>query len=143
MKRIIASVLAISTIGIAAPAFAQAPYGDRDRDGVPNRYDRYNDTYRSNYGYRGYGQWQSINARQRTLDHRIDVGVRNGTLTRVEARHLRAEFRQIAHLEVRYRRSGRGLNAWERADLDRRFDRLSARIRYERHDRQYRGYRRW
>jgi len=139
MKRIIASVLAISTVAIAAPALAQAPYGDRDRDGVPNRYDPYNDRY----SYRGYGQWQSINSRQRNLDRRIDMGVRNGTLTRVEARRLRAEFRQIAYLENRYRRTGRGLNAWERADLDRRFDRLSARIRYERHDRNYRGYRRW
>lgn len=143
MKRIIASVLAISTVAIAAPAFAQAPYGDRDRDGVPNRYDRYNDSYRYNNGYRGYGQWQSINARQRNLDRRIDMGVRNGTLTRGEAVRLRAEFRRIAYLEARYRRTGYGLSAWERADLDRRFDRLSARIRYERQDRQYRGYRRW
>lgn len=139
MKRIIASVLAISTIAVAAPALAQAPYGDRDRDGIPNRYDPYN----NRYNYRGYGQWQSINARQRNLDRRIDVGVRNGTLTRAEARRLRAEFRQIAYLERRYRHTGGGLNAWERQDLDRRFDRLSAQIRYERHDRNYRGYRRW
>jgi hypothetical protein len=138
MKRIIASVLAISAVAAAAPAFAQPrPYGDRDRDGVPNAYDTRNNNYR------GYGQWQSINSRQANLDRRIDVGVRNGSLTRSEAVRLRAEFRNIAYLESRYRRSN-GLSNWERQDLDRRFDRLSQRIRVERHDRQdYRGYRRY
>jgi hypothetical protein len=83
--------------------------------------------------------WMSINQRQAKLDQRIDVGVRNGSLTRVEARQLRNEFRGIARLEVRYRRNG--LTSWERADLDRRFDALSARIRYDRHDRDHRSYR--
>lgn len=78
--------------------------------------------------------WMSINQRQAQLDHRIDVGVRNGSLTRREAVTLRAEFQGIARLEARYRRTG-GLQAWERRDLDRRFNALSARIRYERHDR--------
>ena len=39
----------------------------------------------------------------------------------------------IARLEHRYRRDG--LSQWERADLDRRFDRLSYQIRDERRDR--------
>ena len=78
--------------------------------------------------------WQSINQRQAQLDRRIDVGVRTGQLTRVEATRLRAEFRQIAQLEVRYRRTN-GLQGWERNDLDRRFDILSRKIRIERHDR--------
>ncbi|MDP1631372.1 MAG: hypothetical protein Q8L66_08125 [Caulobacter sp.] len=78
--------------------------------------------------------WQNINQRQAQLDQRIDAGVRNGSLTRPEALRLRAEFRQIARIEANYRRSN-GLQAWERRDLDRRFDILSAKIRYERHDR--------
>ena len=82
--------------------------------------------------------WMNINQRQAQLDHRIDVGVRNGSLTRREAMNLRAEFRGIANLEMRYRRTG-GLQTWERRDLDRRFDILSAKIRYERHDRDDRG----
>lgn len=82
--------------------------------------------------------WQSINARQANLDQRIDVGVRNGSLTRNEAVQLRAEFRQIAMLENAYRRNG--LTTAERRDLDRRFDALSARIRFERHDRQNNGW---
>ena len=76
--------------------------------------------------------WQSINARQANLERRIMVGIRNGQLSRREATRLRADFRQIANLEARYRRGG--LSAWERQDLDRRFDRLSAQIRQERRD---------
>jgi hypothetical protein len=80
--------------------------------------------------------WQSINSRQAKLDRRIDVGIRNGSLTRTEARNLRSEFHDIARLEARYR--SHGLSMSERADLDRRFDALSAKIRYDRHDRDYR-----
>lgn len=81
--------------------------------------------------------WQNINARQAQLDHRIDVGVRNGRLTRMEATRLRADFRAIANLEARYRRGG--LNMSERRDLDRRFDRLNAQLVAQLNDRQ----RRW
>lgn len=79
--------------------------------------------------------WQNINQRQANLDRRIDQGVRSGQITRNEAVRLRGEFRQIATLEQRYRRTGGGLEAWERRDLDRRFDTLSAKIKYERRDR--------
>lgn len=81
--------------------------------------------------------WQSINQRQQQLDRRIDRGVQRGDLTRTEARRLRGEFHQLARLEHRYRVNG--LTRWERADLDRRFDRLAAQIRFERRDRDY-GY---
>lgn len=77
--------------------------------------------------------WMSINQRQANLDARIDAGVRSGDLTRQEAVGLRSDFRAVSNLEASYRRNG--LSNWERADLDRRFDALSSRIRYERHDR--------
>jgi hypothetical protein len=83
--------------------------------------------------------WQNINQRQAQLDQRIDQGVRNGQLTRNEAARLRAEFRGIADLEIRYRRSAPGLTVAERADLDRRFDALSRKIRVERQDNQGAG----
>lgn len=79
--------------------------------------------------------WQNINQRQAQLDRRIDQGVRNGALTRAEAVRLRAEFRGIADLETRYRRSAPGLTLNERRDLDRRFDVLSRKIRIESTDR--------
>lgn len=81
--------------------------------------------------------WTSINERQANLDARIDAGVRSGDLTRVEARELRGAFGDIANLEARYRADG--LSAWERTDLQRRFDALSARIRLDRNDGQQRG----
>ena len=64
--------------------------------------------------------------------------MRNDGLTRQEAILLRGEFRTLVNLEAQYRRSGGGLSAGERADLDRRFDRLSARIYIDRRDRQRR-----
>lgn len=82
--------------------------------------------------------WQNINQRQANLDQRIDAGVRTGDLTRAEAVRLRAEFNDLARLEARYR-SSNGLSNAERADLDRRFDALSARVRFERNDRQDRN----
>jgi hypothetical protein len=105
MKTFLAMAAAVGALSLAAPASAQS-----------------------------YGGWQPINQRQAQLDHRIDIGVRNGSLTRREASVLRAEFNQIARLESNYRRDG--LSMRERADLDRRFDNLSQRIRYERTDRQ-------
>ena len=83
--------------------------------------------------------WQSINQRQANLDQRIDVGVRTGSLTRAEAVRLRGEFNDLARLEARYR-SSNGLSQSERRDLDMRFDRLSAQVRYERNDRDDRNW---
>jgi hypothetical protein len=81
--------------------------------------------------------WQSINQRQARIETRIDQGVRSGSLNRNEAVRLRAQFRQLANLENRYRRSN-GLSNWERQDLNRRFDQLSARVFNQKHDRQHR-----
>jgi len=79
--------------------------------------------------------WQNINQRQDRIERRIDQGVRHGDLTRREANRLRADFHQLAGLEARYRVNG--LSSWERTDLDRRFDRLEAQLRFERRDHQY------
>src|SRR5687767_7602698 len=81
--------------------------------------------------------WLSINDRQERLESRIEAGIRSGDLTRVEARQLRYDFNALARLEARYRVNG--LSAWERQDLDRRFDQLSMRIRMERADAQDRN----
>lgn len=105
------------------------------------RFERADAQQRGWYGGRGWtdsrGTWMPIDRRQDQLDRRIDRGVRDGRLTRAEAVRLRAEFRDVARLEARYRMNG--LSAYERADLDRRFDRLAARIRWEARDNQY-GY---
>lgn len=82
------------------------------------------------YGYGG--------DRVARLDQRIDWGIRNGDLTRGEAWRLKGDLRETARLEASYRRNG--LNSRERADLDRRYDRISAQVRYERHDGDRYGY---
>lgn len=116
MKKMLVPALVLATVSAAAlPAAAQ-------------NYNRPNHSQGQNYG-----GWQSINVRQANLDRRIDQGLRNGQLSRREATRLRSEFNALLRLEANYRRGG--LTAWERTDLDRRFDRLSAQIREERRDR--------
>lgn len=122
IKKALLPALALVAASVAVPAMAQS-YGH------PNGGQRHNPSYQQP----SYGNWQSINQRQRQLDHRIDVGVRNGQLSRREAVRLRSEFNALVRLEANYRRGG--LTRWERTDLDRRFDRLSAQIRMERRDR--------
>ena len=118
MRKLIVPAIVLAAVSVAAPSFAQS----------------YHSPAPPHHGaqHAGYGAWQSINARQANLDRRIDQGVRNGQLSRREATRLRGEFNSILRLEANYRRGG--LTAWERTDLDRRFDRLSAQIRNERRD---------
>jgi Ni/Co efflux regulator RcnB len=110
MKRLIISLAAISTVLSAAPLAASA------------------------------APWQSINQRQANLERRIDQGVRTGELNRREAFRVRREFQRIERLEVQYRRSGGRLTPYERAELDRRFDRLSQQVYAQKHDDQVRLY---
>ncbi|KRA62707.1 hypothetical protein ASD89_22670 [Caulobacter sp. Root656] len=127
MKKILLSIAAVSAIAAAVPAVASAQAYGYDR-GPDRGYDR------------GYNQ-DIGGDRVARLDDRIDRGIRSGGLTRNEAWRLKGELRETARLESRYRRGG--LNRWEREDLDRRYDRISAQIRYERHDRDYRDGRRY
>jgi len=128
MRTAIISLLAATTVAAGVPAVSMAQNYGYDRS-----YDRYDN-------YVGGGQWQNINARQQRLDRRIDRALRDGRISMREARSLRAEFIAIARLEQRYRATGPGLTMRERADLDRRFDMLSSRIRVEATDGNRYGY---
>lgn len=119
MRKLIVPAIVLAAVSVAAPSFAQS----YSRPAPPHH----------GAQHAGYGSWQSINARQANLDRRIDQGIRNGQISRREATRLRGEFSSILRLEANYRRGG--LTAWERTDLDRRFDRLSAQVRSERNDR--------
>jgi len=79
---------------------------------------------------------QIVGDRADSIATRIDRGVRNGDLTWGEAQSLRARLRNVERLEARYRYNG--LTGWEARDLDRRYDALSADVRFQRHDNQYR-----
>ena len=132
-KKALIPALVLAAASVAVPAAAQSyGHGQQGRG--------YEQNHRGNG--RGYEQdhrgWQNINQRQANLDRRIDQGVRTGAISRREAVRLRSEFNAILRLEASYRRGG--LTQWERTDLDRRFDRLSAQIRMERRDRDNRRY---
>ena len=110
MKRIVLSLVAAASLaGAAAPAFAQGP---RPSD------------------------WQPLAERADNIERRIDEGVRTGQLTGREARGLHEQFHSLLRLEDRYRRDGMTLR--EREELQRRYDALSARVRFEKHDDTYR-----
>ena len=121
-KKAILPLVAVTALAAAMPAAAQNYRGGHARDHDRDRYEQ-----RWDHG------WDRIDRRFARIDHRIDQGVRNGQLSRREASRLRAEFQQLVRLEHRYSRGG--LSRWERQDLERRFDRLSAQVRYERRDR--------
>ena len=74
----------------------------------------------------------ALEDRKADLDARIDQGVRSGQLTSAEATALRDDFDAIASVEADYRVDG--LSPSERADLNRRFADLSARITAARAD---------
>lgn len=123
MKTLFAALAAATAVAaVAGPAAAHphgydsAPYAEQPWDG----HDR-----------------GGVNGRQAWMEQRIERGLRTGALTAREAHRLHEEARDIARLEARYRVNG--LNGWERADLDRRLDRLDAHIARESHDRDY-GY---
>ena len=124
MKTILATLAAIAAVtAVAAPAAAQ-PHRDHDRQ-EHGRYEQ---------GRYEQGRY-NLNQRQDRLNQRIEIGVRRGMITRREAAQLRNQSREIARIEARYRVNG--LTGRERADLDRRFDRLDARIAHEMRDRDY------
>ena len=117
MKKALIPVLAIAAASVAVPASAQ----NYDRH---DRHDRYE---------QNRGGWQSISNRKHQLDRRIDVGLRNGSLSRREGRRLENELNRLVRLERSYVRGG--LTRWERNDMDRRYDRLAVQVRSERRDR--------
>lgn len=134
MKKALIPLLAIAAASVAVPAMAQNHdrydrYERQDRDDRHDRGDRYE---------QNRGGWQSISNRKFQLDRRIDVGLRNGSLSRREANRLKVELNSLVRLERNYMRGG--LTRWERSDLDRRYDRLALQIRAERRDRDNRRY---
>lgn len=106
MNKIVTALAAFATMSIAVPSVASAAPA------------------------------QSVNQRERNLAARINLGVRNGSLTRAEASRLRVRLANLERLEWRYRRNG--LSYRERVYLDRSFNALSRAVRSQRHDRQTR-----
>lgn len=81
----------------------------------------------------------SLHEREDRIAQRIEMGERNGDLTRREAWNMKRELRAIEGMEQRYRGYDHRMNDRERADLQRRLDDLSARVFANRHDGDRRG----
>ena len=123
MKKLLIPALAVAVASAALPAAAQS-YGGQN-------YDRHGPS--RGHGYeQNYNGWNAISQRKHNLDRRIDRGVQTRQLSRREASRLQDELNSLVRLERQYMRGG--LTRWERQDLDRRYDRLSAKVRYERND---------
>lgn len=129
MKKLLIPALAVAVASAALPAAAQS-YGGQsyDRHGPSREYDR-DRGHRYEQDHRG---WNAISQRKHNLDRRIDRGVQTRQLSYREASRLRDELDSLVRLERNYMRGG--LTRWERQDLDRRYDRLSDKVRYERND---------
>ena len=77
-----------------------------------------------------------MNRREVRIEHRIDQGARNGRLTRGEATRLRMRLAGVRRVE----RIQRDRGFVERQRLNHRLDRLSTRVRFEKHHRRdFRG----
>nr|WP_313520422.1 hypothetical protein [Brevundimonas diminuta] len=113
MIPVLAATTAAVAIGAALPAAAQSY---RHAPAYESRHDG----------------WRSIHQRKYNLDRRIDQGVRTRQLSVREASRLKSELNSLVRLERAYQRDG--LSRRERMELDRRYDALSAKVRYERRD---------
>lgn len=111
------------------PVWGEPGYGDARSD------DRFGE---QGWGYGAQGEWVTMSRRATWLDRRISRGEAQGRLTAGEGRMLRADMASLTRQERRFSRNG--LSVTERADLDRRFDRLSQRVRLERRDDNQQGW---
>jgi len=127
MKKFLIPAIALAAASVAVPAMAQS-YGPQHRG----------DRYERPYERDNRGGWMNISQRKYNLDRRIDQGERNRQLSRREASRLRAELNALVRLERNFMRGG--LSVRERAELDRRYDRLSVQVRAERRDHDNRRY---
>ena len=113
MKAIIASVAAVAALAAAMPASAQSWGGQFN-----GRFDR------------------GRVSESTRIEQGIQVGLRNGSLTRSEAVRLQNQLRQVQQLEWRFARDGR-ITASEARQLDRRYAQVAVRLRSERNDRDF------
>lgn len=126
--------IAFFALGLSALAASSSALADGwDRHGG------YND--RGGWSHEGWGRDRydnrddNLDARIDQMRDRIDRGVRHGDLTRQEARRLNDELSDITRDERRAERSGRGIDREEAEWLNRRLNRLSDRVHYEKNDR--------
>lgn len=77
-------------------------------------------------GYQNDGRWQPLATRSNEFEQRLAAGLRDRSLTRVEANRLRTEWRALAQVEANYQRGG--IDAREQADLWSRYNAIDSRL---------------
>jgi hypothetical protein len=77
---------------------------------------------------------RGVNARQHRQTERIKNGIQNGELTKAEKDRLAADEAAIRAEERVYRRTGGGLNARERRDLEKDLNKTSREIYRAKHN---------
>ena len=93
----------------------------------------------NNHGHGRVSLQKLIDQRERQIDRQIDVAARRGQISRIEARRLNHQLRDIKRVEKRYRRHG--LSAREYADLNNRLGRLQFNLQIARRNDNHRyGY---
>lgn len=75
--------------------------------------------------------WKPLQQRQDQVAEAIAKGVDNGSLSDLQARDLRDQFKGLLDLEDQYRKTG--LTQAQQADLQARYDTLDARIQVNSH----------
>lgn len=102
----------------------------QQRDDLRNRYRALSQRVgNSNYGQAGSqqdGRWQPLSSRTNEFEQRINLGLRNRTLTQAEATRLRNDWRALAQVEANYQRGG--LDSREQADLWARYNTIDNRL---------------
>jgi hypothetical protein len=76
-------------------------------------------------------RWKPLPQRQDQVAAQIADGVEKGTLSDLQVRDLRDQFKGLLDLEDQYSKTG--LTQGQRADLQARYDTLEARIQVESH----------
>ena len=82
----------------------------------------------------GKNRPRGINNREQNQRQRIGQGVKSGELTARETGRLAREQVQIRRMEYRFRESGNGLSARERACLQKELNQSSRHIYKQKHD---------
>ncbi|MDQ0462383.1 hypothetical protein QO010_000131 [Caulobacter ginsengisoli] len=148
MNKFLLTIAASAAVLAAMPAAAQSYGGGYPQRPTPApNYDRGNDNrgddrgdYRGERGDRGgWGQGQAINARQAQIQRQIDMGVRRGSLNRMEVRDLRFRLNEVSNLERQYRFRGGSLSRQEAAVLSRKLDFVEQLLRRDLRDGDRRG----
>jgi hypothetical protein len=137
MKKLLASLAALSALALAAPASADPPRDYRNERSYDN--DGYRgDNYRGDYGRDDFRRGPNFGFDQRLdrLEWRLREGTRRGDLNQWEARRFWGDLRDIREMKRSFQYSN-GISPREAQILDNRIDRFGYALRAELRDDRY------